>query len=88
LVVAKALFTDSPHTARADWQEALQGTLIMAALERTAINDLLDWAGVAGGFRLEQRIALLCVEYVSRTGQMPLDEAEARASEILNGASS
>ena len=64
--------------------ELRRAALLVLGVEKVAADNLLDWVGVAGGLPLAERVRLLCIEYVSRTGQMSADEAMERTEAILN----
>jgi len=53
--------------------------------EAKAVGRLLDWVGVAAMSPLRERMLILCAEYLSRTGQLPLDEALALGRDVMKG---
>jgi hypothetical protein len=76
-----ALFAAAP----ADFPERLADNFnALLAGELQNAGRLLDWVGVAAMTPISERVLILCAEYVSRTGQMPLDEALAKGREILD----
>lgn len=52
--------------------------------EAKAVGCLLDWVGVAAMSPLRERVLVLVAEYLSRTGQMDLDEAFAAGREVMD----
>ncbi len=71
--------------APADFPERLAAQFNgLLASELRDAGRLLTWVGVAAMTPFSERVLILCGEYLSRTGQMPLDEALALGRQVLD----
>lgn len=79
-----ALLAAAPPDFAERFAASLNGLLLA---ETQDVAALLDWVGVAAMTPLRERVLILCAEYLSRTGQLSVDEALEKGRDILAGAS-